>query len=50
VERDTRFGPVRFKVSEYGEKPEYEDCRRIARELGLPCRDIMHKLLREERP
>ena len=47
-ERDTQFGPVRFKVSEYGEKPEYEDCRRIAREQGIPCRNIMQKLLRKE--
>jgi uncharacterized protein (TIGR00299 family) protein len=47
-ERVTRFGPVRFKVSEYGEKPEYEDCRRIARELGIPCRDIMQQLLHKE--
>ena len=30
-ERDTPFGPVRFKVGEHGAKPEYEDCRRIAR-------------------
>ena len=49
-ERDTQFGPVRFKVSEYSEKPEYEDCRRIARELGLPCRDIMQQLLHKEEP
>jgi uncharacterized protein (TIGR00299 family) protein len=47
-ERDTQFGPVRFKVSEYGEKPEYEDCRRIAREQGIPCRNIMQKVLHQE--
>jgi uncharacterized protein (DUF111 family) len=44
-ERNTQFGPVRFKVAEFGEKPEYEDCRRIARELGIPCRIIMQQLL-----
>ena len=49
-ERDTPFGPVRFKVGEYGEKPEYEDCRRIARERGIPCRDVMRQLLHRERP
>jgi uncharacterized protein (DUF111 family) len=49
-ERDTPFGPVRFKVSEHGEKPEYEDCRRIARERGIPCRDVMQQLLRREIP
>jgi len=47
-ERSTPFGPVRFKVGEYGEKPEYEDCRRIARERGIPCRDIMQRLLHKE--
>jgi uncharacterized protein (TIGR00299 family) protein len=49
-ERETEFGPVRFKVTAFGEKPEYEDCRRIARERGLPCRDIMRRLLCEEKP
>ena len=49
-ERETQFGPVRFKVSEYGEKPEYEDCRRIARDRGIPCRDIMQQLMHRERP
>jgi uncharacterized protein (TIGR00299 family) protein len=48
-ERNTQFGPVRFKVAEYGEKPEYEDCRRIARERGIPCRDIMQQLLHREK-
>lgn len=49
-ERDSQFGPVRFKVGEYGEKPEYEDCRRIARERGLPCRDVMQQLVHKEKP
>jgi len=43
-ERATQFGPVRFKVGQYGEKPEYEDCRRIAREQGIACRDVMKQL------
>jgi uncharacterized protein (TIGR00299 family) protein len=48
-ERETQFGTVRFKVSKYGEKPEYEDCRRIAAELGIPCRDIMLQLMLKEK-
>jgi uncharacterized protein (DUF111 family) len=48
-ERETQFGPVRFKISKYGEKPEYEDCRRIAVELGIPCRDVMQRLLLKEK-
>jgi uncharacterized protein (TIGR00299 family) protein len=47
-ERETQFGTVRFKISQYGEKPEYEDCRRIAREHGIPCRDIIRLLYREK--
>jgi uncharacterized protein (TIGR00299 family) protein len=49
-ERETQFGPVRFKVGEHGEKPEYEDCRRIARERKIPCRDVMQQLLQKEQP
>jgi len=49
-ERDTQYGPVRFKVAEYGAKPEYEDCRRIARERGIPCREIMQQLSHRQRP
>jgi len=49
-ERDTPYGRVRFKVSDAGEKPEYEDCRRIAREQGLPCRDVILRLMRGEQP
>ncbi len=49
-ERETEFGPVRFKVTASGEKAEYEDCRRIAREQGIPCRDVMRRLLCEEKP
>jgi hypothetical protein len=49
-ERETEFGPVRFKVTASGEKAEYEDCRRIAREQSIPCRDVMRRLLCEEKP
>jgi uncharacterized protein (TIGR00299 family) protein len=49
-ERDTQFGPVRFKVADYGEKPEYEDCRRIARERNIPCRYVMQQLMHKDRP
>ncbi|MDD2309140.1 MAG: LarC family nickel insertion protein, partial [Desulfuromonadaceae bacterium] len=52
VERQTEFGPVRFKqVMDSSGKllrtsPEYEDCRRIAREKGIPCRLVMERLQR----
>jgi uncharacterized protein (TIGR00299 family) protein len=49
-ERETSFGPVRFKlIYDKGRllraAPEYEDCRRIARERGIPCREVMDRLL-----
>ena len=52
VEQQTEFGPVRFKqVMDADGKilraaPEYDDCRRIAREHGVPCRDVMARLQR----
>lgn len=39
-EMNTRWGMVRFKSGKYGGKPEYEDCRRIAREHGIALRDV----------
>lgn len=47
VERQTSFGTVRYKTSAYGEKPEYEDCRRIALENGLPLLEILRALQKE---
>jgi uncharacterized protein (TIGR00299 family) protein len=46
-ERETCFGKVRFKVTAYGEKPEFDDCRRIALENGLSLRHIMQVLQKE---
>jgi uncharacterized protein (TIGR00299 family) protein len=46
VEVQTALGTVRVKVKEIGGKPidvapEYEDCRRIARESGRDIREVM---------
>jgi uncharacterized protein (TIGR00299 family) protein len=42
VEVETPHGKVRMKVSEEGAyAPEYEDCRRIALESGLPLKQIV---------
>jgi len=46
-ERQTGWGMVRFKRSAAGVKAEYEDCRRIAREQGVPLREIQRLLHRE---
>ena len=46
IEVETGLGAVHVKVKELGGKPidvspEYEDCRRIARETGRDLRDVM---------
>src|SRR6202049_404655 len=46
IEVQTALGTVQVKVKELGGKaidvaPEYEDCRRIARETGRDLRDVM---------
>jgi uncharacterized protein (DUF111 family) len=52
VEQQTEFGSVHFKqVFDINgvvmrTTPEYEDCRRIARETELPCQEIMMRLQR----
>jgi hypothetical protein len=46
-ERQTTLGPVRYKITPYGEKPEFADCRRIALEKGVALRDVVMILQRE---
>jgi hypothetical protein len=42
VEVATPHGPVRMKVAENGSfAPEYEDCRKLARESGVPLKQIL---------
>jgi len=48
---ETPLGPVRFKVARLGERvvnawPEYEDCRSLARQLGLPVKEVYFQVLR----
>ena len=47
-ERSTPYGTVRFKVTAHGVKPEFDDCRRIAVETGLPLREIYRQLEKQE--
>ncbi|RMH56364.1 MAG: nickel pincer cofactor biosynthesis protein LarC [Candidatus Hydrogenedentota bacterium] len=42
----TPYGPVRFKISPFGARPEFEDCRRIAKDQNLPLRKIRQELVR----
>lgn len=41
VDVDTRYGRVRIKVGESTWAPEYEDCRRLARDAGVPLKDVL---------
>src|SRR5712691_656937 len=47
----TRFGPVRVKVAKaegrsVKARPEYQDCKRIAEQTGLPLRDVVREVER----
>lgn len=42
----TDFGTIKFKVARVGDRiinvaPEYDDCRRVARETGVPLKEVM---------
>ncbi len=41
VDVETPWGTVRVKITPRGAAPEYEDCRRIAEEKGVPLKDVM---------
>lgn len=48
VEVETGYGKVRVKVARDGNQvrnfaPEYEDCRRLAREKGVPLKEVIQK-------
>jgi hypothetical protein len=47
-EVQTRYGPVKIKVARLGDSvvnisPEYEDCKRLAQEQGIPLKEIMEE-------
>ncbi|MCL2741456.1 MAG: DUF111 family protein, partial [Oscillospiraceae bacterium] len=47
---ETRYGPVRVKAADIGgsrlRSPEYEDCKAIALDRGVPIRDVYAEALR----
>ena len=52
VRVETSLGPVTFKVSRLGGQavtvtPEFEDVRRLARERGLPVREVLERVRAE---
>lgn len=49
---NTRFGKVAFKISKLGDEilnmaPEYDDCKRIAREKKIPLKEVQRYLIAE---
>lgn len=47
---DTEFGKINikksfFKGKEVSVKPEYDDCRRVAQEKGLPLKEVYNKIM-----
>ena len=51
VKVETRFGPVAVKVGYLEGKrvsvsPEFEDCARVAREAGVPAREVYQEAMR----
>lgn len=44
-QRQTPWGGVPCKVGPYGSKPEYEVCRQIARETGVPLREVQRSIV-----
>jgi hypothetical protein len=49
-EVETRYGRVRVKVSgELRFQPEYEDCKRIALEKGVPIQEVYQEAMRKRK-
>ncbi len=49
-EVDTRYGKIRVKVSGAGRfQPEYEDCKRVALEKGVPLQEVYREALKQEK-
>ncbi len=49
-EVETKYGKVRVKVAgDVHYQPEYEDCRRIALEKGIPIQEVYKEVLKSER-
>ena len=54
VEIDSTYGRVRVKVKRFGDEvlsisPEYDECRKIATEKGIPLRDVYRTVEAEAR-
>ncbi len=46
---ETRYGRVRVKISSQGSAPEYEDCRQLALDSGVPLKEILAEAILESR-
>jgi len=49
-EVETKYGKIRVKVSgELRFQPEYEDCRRVAMEKGIPIQEVYHEAMKQRK-
>jgi hypothetical protein len=49
-EVETKFGRIRVKVSgEVRFQPEYEDCRRVAMEKGIPIQEVYQEAVKQKK-
>jgi uncharacterized protein (TIGR00299 family) protein len=46
---NTEFGKIKIKISEKGIKPEYEDCKKIAKKKNIPLREIYKKIFENKK-
>jgi uncharacterized protein (DUF111 family) len=42
VDVATEYGSVRMKITPSGFAPEYEDCKRLAQEKGVPLKNVLN--------
>ncbi|MGZ3494526.1 MAG: nickel pincer cofactor biosynthesis protein LarC2, partial [Thermodesulfobacteriota bacterium] len=52
VPLQTKYGRIRFKLARWEGKvvnlsPEYEDCKRLAKEKGIPLKEIFEEARKE---
>jgi uncharacterized protein (TIGR00299 family) protein len=48
-EVETRYGKIRVKITGAGRlQPEYEDCKRVALEKGVPIQEVFREALKQE--
>jgi len=46
---ETKYGKIRVKISgDIRFQPEYEDCRRVAMEKGVPLQEVYQEAMKQK--